>query len=85
MKKFCRLGAGADGSGDPDEPNMLTVRLASMIEQVGKHLWKDYIESRPGDGTFEVILRHGTFEGVKDMTWGEAAASSSGISGIGDL
>ena len=62
VKKFYRLWARADGSGGPDELNMVTVRLASMIEQVGKHLWIVYIESHPGDDTFEAILRHDTFE-----------------------
>ena len=83
VKKFYRLGANVD-MNDPDDLNLLVVRLASTIEQVCKRLLADYLESHPEDDTVEAVVRRDSFESFKSMTWPEAVAASRNISTIND-
>ncbi len=84
LVKFYRLAAKLD-STDPDIVNVVVIRMSTTLEQVGRHLWKLYLDGHPNDETIEIVISPHGFDSVRHMTAAELVASSRNISNTGDL
>ena len=84
LVKFYRLVTKLD-STDPDIVNVVVIRMSTTLEQVGRHLWKIYLDGHPNDEKIEIVISPHGFDSVRHMTAADLVASSRNISNTGDL
>ena len=72
-------------STNPDIVNAVVIRMVTTLEQVGRYLWKTYLEGRPNDESIEIVIPIGRFDSVRHMSASELVAYSKNISNTDDL
>ena len=84
LVRFYRLATKLD-SADPDIVNAVVIRMATTLEQIGRYLWKCYLDGHPNDETIEIVISAHGFDSLRHMSASELVASSRNISNLGDL
>ena len=82
--RFYRLIPMLD-STNPDIVNAVVIRMVTTLEQVGRYLWKTYLEGRPNDESIEIVIPIGRFDSIRHMSASELVAYSKNISNTDDL